>query len=130
MRALSPRSSTEARTSPCLVKSNDRWAKIVTQALIEQICQLPTQLIKSPTWKRNVGLSTHRRSNIDTNMVVYFCDPDCPWQRGTNKNTNGLLRQHLFKRTDLASYTQYNLDEVAAKPNTPSQKDFVIQNPG
>lgn len=81
-----------------LCQINDKRAETVTQALIKQMSQLPTQLRKSLTWDRGVELSAHRRFSMDTNMAVYFCDPGCPWQRGTNENTNPDVLRELFLR--------------------------------
>jgi len=112
-----------------LCRINDRRAEIVTQALIEQVRQLPAQLRKSLTWDRGVELSAHRRFSMDTNMAVYFFDLGCPWQRSINENTNGLLRQYFPKRTGLASYTQRDLDEVAAKLNSRPRKTLGFKTP-
>ena len=112
-----------------LCRINDKRAQTVTRALAERMCQLPAQLRKSLTWDRGVELSAHRSFSMDTNMVVYFCDPGCPWQRGTNENTNGLLRQYFPKRTGLASYTQRELDEVAAKLNSRPRKTLGFKTP-
>lgn len=87
-----------------LCRTEDKRAETVTRALVERMRQLPAQLRKSLTWDRGVELSAHRDFSLATNKVVYFCDPGSPWQRGTNENTNGLLRQYFPKRTGLASY--------------------------
>lgn len=112
-----------------LCRIEDKQAETVTRALVEQMRQLPAQLRKSLTWDRGVELSAHRHFSIATNMVVYFCDPGSPWQRGTNENTNGLLRQYFPKRTGLANYTQCELDAVAAKLNSRPRKTLGFKTP-
>ncbi|KCV20288.1 hypothetical protein L500_0898 [Bordetella holmesii CDC-H643-BH] len=112
-----------------LCKINDKRAETVTQALVEQMRQLPTQLRQSLTWDRGAELSAHRRFSMETNMAVYFCDPGCPWQRGTNENTNGLLRQYFPKKTSLANYTQDDLNEVATKLNNRPRKTLGFKTP-
>ncbi|WP_369825981.1 IS30 family transposase [Achromobacter sp. HZ34] len=78
-----------------LCRIEDKRAEIVTRALVEQMGQLPARLRKILTWDPGAELSAHRHFDIATNMVVCFCDPGSPWQRGTNENTNGLLRQYF-----------------------------------
>lgn len=112
-----------------LCKVKDKRAESVVQSLIEQMRQLPSQLQKSLTWDRGQELSAHRRFSMDTNMAVYFCDPGCPWQRGTNENTNGLLRQYFPKGTHLASYTQRQLNDVAARLNSRPRKILGFRTP-
>jgi IS30 family transposase len=112
-----------------LCRIEDKRAETVTRALVEQMRQLPAQLRKSLTWDRGVELSAHRHFSIATNMVVYFCDPGSPWQRGTNENTNGLLRQYFPKRTGLENYTQCELDAVAAKLNSRPRKTLGFKTP-
>jgi len=84
---------------------------------------------ESLTWDGGVELSVHRDFSIATNMVFYFCDLGSPWQRGTNENTDGLLRQYFAKRTGLASYTQCELDAVAAKLNSRPRKTLGFKTP-
>jgi transposase, IS30 family len=95
----------------------DRTTEHVTEALKQRIQTLPTHLKRSLTWDQGPELSDHQAFSIDTGVQVFFCDPRSPWQRGSNENTNGLLRQYLPKNTDLAARTQTELDQIAAKLN-------------
>jgi IS30 family transposase len=109
-----------------------RSTEHVVDALAAHMQTLPAQLKRSLTWDRGHELADHKRFTIDTGMKVYFCDPKSPWQRGSNENTNGLLRQYFPKGTSISGFTQEQLDEVAAKLNgrprqtlgwmTPSEK--------
>jgi IS30 family transposase len=96
---------------------NDRKTEHVIAALSERIQDLPAHLKLSLTWDQGKELSAHRQFTVDTGVSVYFCDPHSPWQRGSNENTNGLLRQYLPKRTDLAVHDQAELDRIAAQLN-------------
>lgn len=95
----------------------DRTTEHVTDALKQRIQALPTHLKRSLTWDQGPELSDHRAFSIDTGVQVFFCDPRSPWQRGSNENTNGLLRQYLPKNTDLAARSQAELDQIAAQLN-------------
>ena len=109
-----------------------RTSTEVTTALAARIQQLPTELFRSLTWDQGREMKEHARFTIDTGVQVYFCDPHSPWQRGSNENTNGLLRQYFPKGKTVAGYTQEDLDDIAARLNgrprqtlnwmTPSQK--------
>jgi IS30 family transposase len=94
-----------------------RTAEAVRDALASQIVTLPAQLRRSLTWDRGKEMSEHVRFSVDTGVAVYFCDPHSPWQRGSNENTNGLLRQYFPKGTDLSVFDQAQLDAVARELN-------------
>jgi IS30 family transposase len=94
-----------------------RLAYQVRDAVAAKICELPEQLTRSLTWDRGKEMAEHVRFTIDTGVQVYFCDPYSPWQRGSNENTNGLLRQYFPKGTDLSPFDQDQLDAVAAELN-------------
>jgi len=96
---------------------SERATEHVIDALKERIRELPTHLVLSLTWDQGNELAAHRRFSSETDVDVYFCDPHSPWQRGSNENTNGLLRQYLPKRSDLAARSQVELDEIAAELN-------------
>ena len=112
--------------------SRGRGSEEVLAALARRIVTLPRQLCRSLTWDQGKEMAQHTRFTVETGLQIYFCDPKSPWQRGTNENTNGLLRQYFPKFTSLAHITQRRLDAVAAELNgrprqtlgwmTPSQK--------
>jgi len=104
-------------------------AERVADALAESITTLPTQLRRSLTWDQGHEMSEHRRFSVATGVEVYFCDPRSPWQRGSNENTNGLLRQYFPRRTSLAGITQAQLDEVADKLNRRPRKTLGFATP-
>jgi len=93
-------------------------ADVVADAIGQRITALPEQLRRSLTWDQGKEMADHARFSVDTGVAVYFCDPKSPWQRGTNENTNGLLRQYFPKRSDLALHSQADLDTVAAELNS------------
>ena len=96
---------------------NGRTAESVRVALAERILSLPAELRRSLTWDRGKEMSEHVRFTVETGVQVYFCDPHSPWQRGTNENTNGLVRQYFPKGTDLSVHSQAHLDAVARELN-------------
>ena len=96
---------------------NDASTETVTAKIAEQIGRLPEQLRRSLTWDQGVEMTRHREFTVATGVAVYFCDPHSPWQRGSNENTNGLLRQYFAKGTDLSVHDQAELDHVAAELN-------------
>ncbi len=104
-------------------------AETVAEALKQSITALPAQLRRSLTWDQGPEMAEHRRFSVDTGVEVYFCDPRSPWQRGSNENTNGLLRQYFPKRESLAGVTQERLDEVAAKLNRRPRKTLGFHTP-
>ena len=95
-----------------LAKVANKETNTVVSALIKQAKKLPGELYKSLTWDRGKELADHRRFSLATDIDVYFCDPQSPWQRGSNENTNGLLRQYFPKGTDLSVYSQADLNKV------------------
>lgn len=107
----------------------DRCADRVAIILSQHIGELPDQLRRSLTWDQGVEMADHAEFTVATNVPVFFCDPHSPWQRGSNENTNGLLRQYLPKGTDLSCYTQTELDEIAAKLNRRPRKTLGFKTP-
>lgn len=96
-----------------LVKLESKDSRALAKALANKIRQLPAQLRRSLTWDRGTEMAAHKEFTIATDVQVYFCDPRSPWQRGSNENTNGLLRQYFPKGMDLSDVTQAELDRVA-----------------
>ncbi len=113
-----------------LVKLEGKDTANVVGALIGAVKRLPDGLMSSLTWDRGMELASHKAFSVATDVNVYFCDPRSPWQRGTNENTNGLLRQYFPKGTGLASYSQTDLDAVAMRLNTRPRKTLNYQTPG
>jgi IS30 family transposase len=101
----------------------------VTRAIAQRIQGLPRGLIKSLTWDRGGELAAHRAFTIATNVNVYFCDPRSPWQRGSNENTNGLLRQYFPPKTNLLRHSQAQLDAIALRLNTRPRLTLGYQTP-
>ncbi len=112
-----------------LVKVQNKDTESVVSALIKQAHKLPRELYKSLTWDRGKELADHRRFTLATDIDVYFCDPRSPWQRGSNENTNGLLRQYFPKGTDLSVYSQAHLNKVARQFNERPRKTLGFEMP-
>src|ERR1700693_3394311 len=112
-----------------LVKVPSKDTATVVAALSRHVRKLPASLRRSLTWDRGLEMASHKTFTVATNVKVYFCDPQSPWQRGTNENTNGLLRQYFPKRTDLSVYTQAELDKVALGLNQRPRKTLGFETP-
>jgi len=112
-----------------LVKVSGKDTETVINALIKHARKLPEELYKSLTWDRGKEMADHKRFTLATDIQVYFCDPQNPWQRGTNENTNGLLRQYFPKRTDLSGYSQAQLNAVARQLNERPRKTLNFETP-
>ena len=112
-----------------LAKVANKDTQTVVSALIKQAKTLPNELYKSLTWDRGKELTDHRRFTLATNIEVYFCDPQSPWQRGSNENTNRLLRQYFPKGTDLSGYSQAHLNKVARQLNERPRETLAFETP-
>ncbi len=112
-----------------LAKVANKETNTVVSALIKQAKKLPGELYKSLTWDRGKELADHKQFTLATDIYVYFCDPQSPWQRGSNENTNGLLRQYFPKGTDLSIYSQAQLNKVARKLNERPRKTLEFETP-
>jgi IS30 family transposase len=112
-----------------LVKVKNKETATVVAALTRQIRRLPTSLRRSLTWDRGHELSKHKAFTVATDVKVYFCDPSSPWQRGSNENTNGLLRQYFPTGTDLSVHSQSDLDRVALRLNQRPRETLGFQTP-
>ena len=112
-----------------LVKVAGKDSDSAVSALIAWVQHLPQAVMASLTWDRGTELAYHRKFTVATDVSVYFCDPKSPWQRGSNENTNGLLRQYFPNGTDLSVYTQEDLDQVALPPDTRPRKTPGFQTP-
>jgi len=112
-----------------LVRLTGKDTETVTNALIKNARKLPQELYKSLTWDRGKEMANHKRFTLATDIQVYFCDPHHPWQRGTNENTNGLLRQYFPKGIDLSAYSQSKLSAIARKLNERPRKTLNYETP-
>jgi len=112
-----------------LVKVPSKDTDTVVAALSRHVRKLPASLRRSLTWDRGLEMAKHKSFTVATNVKVYFCDPQSPWQRGSNENTNGLLRQYFPKRTDLSVHTQAELDKVALRLNQRPRKTVGFETP-
>ena len=112
-----------------LVKVRGKDTVSVVAALSKQVRKLPSELRRSLTWDRGMEMAHHKTFTVATDVQVYFCDPQSPWQRGTNENTNRLLRQYFPKGTDLSGYTQSDLNRVALRLNQRPRKTLGFCTP-
>ncbi len=112
-----------------LVRVPSKDTKTVINALIKHAHKLPRELYKSLTWDRGKEMADHKRFSLDTKIKVYFCDPRSPWQRGSNENTNGLLRQYFPKGMDLSNIHQNKLNAVARQLNERPRKTLDFRTP-
>ena len=112
-----------------LVKLPRKDTTTVVAALAKHIRKLPEQLRRSLTWDQGKEMSGHKRFTVATNVQVYFCDPRSPWQRGSNENTNGLLRQYFPRGTDLSRFSQTYLNSIALRLNQRPRKTLGFETP-
>jgi IS30 family transposase len=112
-----------------LVKVSGKDSETVINALIKHARKLPEELYKSLTWDRGPEMAQHTRFTLAIDIQVYFCDPQTPWQRGSNENTNGLLRQYFPRQTDLSGYSQAQLNAVARQLNERPRKTLNFETP-
>jgi IS30 family transposase len=112
-----------------LLKVSGKDTTTVVAALSRHVRRLPATLWRSLTWDRGHEMAQHKSFTMATDVQVYFCDPQSPWQRGSNENTNGLLRQYLPKKADLSCYSQSDLDEIALRLNQRPRKTLGFQTP-
>jgi IS30 family transposase len=112
-----------------LAKVNSKDTETVINALIKQAKKLPSELYRSLTWDRGKEMAEHKRFTLATDIKVYFCDPQNPWQRGSNENTNGLLRQYFPRGTDVSIYSQAKLNAVARRLNERPRKTLDYETP-
>ena len=112
-----------------LIKVSGKDTDTVVAALSQHVQQLPAALRRSLTWDRGLEMAQHKSFTMATDMQVYFCDPQSPWQRGSNENTNGLLRQYLPKNADLSTFSQLELDAIALRLNTRPRQTLGFRTP-
>ncbi|CCQ12775.1 Mobile element protein [Pseudoalteromonas luteoviolacea B = ATCC 29581] len=112
-----------------ILKLAGKDATTVNAALISTFKKMPSKYRKSLTWDRGMELAKHAELTKEIGIPVYFCDPQCPWQRGTNENTNGLIRQYFPRKTDLSQHSQERLNEVATQLNERPRKSLKFKTP-
>lgn len=112
-----------------LIQLDGKDSETVVEALEKKIRKLPRELKRSLTWDRGTELANHADLTFKTKVDVFFCDPQSPWQRGSNENTNGLLRQYFPKGTSLAGISQKELDRIAAELNGRPRKTLGLRTP-
>ena len=112
-----------------LLKVPSKNTASVVAALARHIGKLPQELRRSLTWDRGKEMAAHKSFTVATNVQVYFCDPRSPWQRGSNENTNGLLRQYFPKGTDLSTFSQAHLNKIALRLNQRPRKTLGFESP-
>ncbi len=112
-----------------LVKLNRKDSATVVTALAQQIGKLPDELRRSLTWDQGKEMARHQSFTLATDVQVYFCDPRSPWQRGSNENTNGLLRQYLSRGTNLSRISQSQLNAIALRLNQRPRKTLDFATP-
>ncbi|MGK3134785.1 IS30 family transposase, partial [Pantoea trifolii] len=112
-----------------LARIRDNKTITVISALIKQARELPAELYKTLKWDRGAEMTNHTRFTVATDIQVYFCDPQSPWQRGSNENTNRLLRQYFPKGTDLSVHSQERLNSVARQLNERPRKTLDYESP-
>ena len=112
-----------------LAKVGGKDTETVVNALIKNARTLPHELYKSLTWDRGKEMAAHKRFTMATDIQVFFCDPQSPWQRGSNENTNGLLRQYMPKGVDISGYSQLQLNAIARQLNQRPRKTLGFKMP-
>ena len=112
-----------------LIKVPSKNTEVVVAALSQHVRKLPATLRRSLTWDRGLEMAKHKDFTVATDVQVYFCDPQSPWQRGTNENTNLLLRQYFPRGTDLSVHSQAQLDQVALRLNQRPRKTVGFETP-
>jgi IS30 family transposase len=112
-----------------LVKLDNKQTETVVAALKKQILKLPVELRKTLTWDRGMEMANHQEFSVATNVDVFFCDPGSPWQKGSNENTNGLLRQYFRPGVDLRDFTQAQLNKIADRLNGRPRETLGFRNP-